>query len=333
MKIKAYLFLNFSQKAIDLFLKYGIILWAKKQYKNEKNYKDTEKMKKTHSKAARLLEEIFTLSFGTTFVTLCIYFFKFPNNFVTGGVSGISVILGALFPDFSTGLTMMIINLSLLLFGFIFVGKDFGIKTVYCTVLLSVETYVLEFIVPMDGSFTGDVLLDLTFSVILYAVGSAILFNRGATTGGTEVIAMIIKKYSSINISSALMISDALIMMLTIPIFGVATWLYSCLGFLATFLVVNNVLESINTSKYITVISDKGEIIADYITKTIKKGATVSGSYHGAFTGEKKFVVLTVLSRAQTIKLKRYVKELDPDAFVIISNTSDIIGKGFNELV
>lgn len=283
------------------------------------------------SPAKKFLYELFFMTLGTLITAVGIYFFKFPNHFSTGGVSGISVILNGIFPDFSSGFLMMAINVVLLVFGFIFVGNGFGAKTVYCSLLLSFFTYGLEFLVPIDQPLTDEPLLELVFAILFPAIGSALLFNLDASTGGTDIVAMIIKKHSHLDISKALMISDVFIVMATFFVFGIEIWLFCVLGLAAKVLVLDSVIESLNTSKYFTIITDKPEEINDFITVSLHRGATVSKSYVGAYSNEKKCVLLTVVARRQAIYLRKKVKEIDPHAFVIITNTSDIIGKGFRE--
>lgn len=283
------------------------------------------------SPAKKFLYELFFMTLGTAITAVGIYFFKFPNHFSTGGVSGISVILNGIFPDFSSGFLMMAINVVLLIFGFIFVGSGFGAKTVYCSLLLSALTYGLEFIIPLDAPLTDEPILELVFAILFPAIGSALLFNLDASTGGTDIVAMIIKKHTDLNISKALMVSDVLIVMATFIVFGVKIWLFCVLGFAAKVLVMDSVIESLNTSKYFTIITDKPEEINEVITTVLHRGATMSESYAGGYSHQKKSVLLTVVARSQAVHLRKKVKEIDPHAFVIITNTGDIIGKGFRE--
>ena len=284
---------------------------------------------------AKNITSFLLMTLGTVLMSAGIYFFKFPNNFSTGGVSGISVILGALFENISAGTLVLIINMSLILIGFIFVGKGFGIKTVYCSSLMSILIYLLEKLYPMSAPFTSNPLLELVYAIFLPAIGSAILFNIGASTGGTDIVAMIIKKYSSVNISKALFIADSAIVMLTFFVFGIEIWLYSLLGFLAKVFLVNTILESINMSKFCTIVTTEEyeNIISDFITNVLNKSATISHSYKGAFTDDSKSVLLVALNRRQTILLKKFIKDLDCKSFIVVTNTCDICGKGFRELV
>lgn len=281
----------------------------------------------------KLLKEYVIITFGTLLLAIGIYFFKFPNNFSTGGVSGISVILAGIDPKISSSLAMMIINILLLVLGFIFTKNDFCFKTIYCSMLLSVTTYILELICPLSAPLTNEPILELVFAIMLPAIASAILFNYDASTGGTDIVAMIIKKYSNLNISKALFCADVLIVMATFFVFGIETWLFSLIGFLAKIFVVNGVIENLNTSKYFTIITDMEKEISHFITVNLHKGATISKNYEGAFSNSEKSVILTVVNRRQAVELRNYVKKIDPHAFVIISNASDIIGKGFRESI
>ena len=281
--------------------------------------------------SAQNLRSFVIMTLGTLATSVGIYFFKFPNHFSTGGVTGIAVILNGLFPAVSSGLFVAIINVALLILGLCTLGKGFTFKTVYCSLLLSFSLTALEWILPLDASVTGDAMLDLCFSVLLPAIGSAFLFNVSASTGGTDIVAMLLKKHTSMQIGTALFCVDFLIAVSNAFVFGIATGLYSLLGLLAKALVVDQVIESINLSKYFFVVTKEEEKVCAFIREDLKRGATVWAS-RGAYTHDERSVVLTVLNRAQAIRLRRFVKEADPSSFVIISNTSEIIGKGFREI-
>ena len=276
------------------------------------------------------IRDFFLLTVGTLMVVIGVYFFKFPNNFSTGGVSGISVILGALLPGISTGQLVLGINLALLLVGFLVFGRGFGIKTVYCSLLMSFSIYILERAVPLTAPLTSQPMLDLVFSVILPAVGSAILFNCQGSTGGTDIVAMIFKKFTSVDIGKALFCTDFLIATAAGVVFGIETGLFSLLGLLAKALVVDSVIENIHLSKYFTIVTHKPDEVVDFIKGTLNRSATILTG-EGAFTHEGRKVILTVMGRAQAVKLRLYIRSIDPNAFIVISNTSEIIGKGFRE--
>ena len=276
----------------------------------------------------KTVKEWLLLLLGTTLTAAGVYFFKFPNNFSTGGVSGIAVILGHYFPNATPGDFVMGINMALLLVGFLVFGKGFGIKTAVVSTLMSAMIWVLERVLPMDHPMTSQPLMELIFAVSLPAVGSAILFNLDASTGGTDIVAMVLRKFTSLNIGNALMISDSIITVMACVAFGMETGLFSILGLLMKSLLVDMVLENINTHKYFHIITTHPKEIEEYITKTLKRGATELHG-EGAYTHEGRSVLLTVMNRRQGILLRRYVRSVDPHAFVLIMNTGDIIGKGF----
>lgn len=271
------------------------------------------------------------ITFGATLMAVGTYFFKFPNNFCLGGVSGISVILGAVTTNISPGLYNYIFNIALMLVGFAVFGRKFGVKTAYTSVLISTEVWLLEKLLPMSGPFTDQPLLELLFAIMLPAFGSALLFNSDASSGGTDILAMILKKKTNIDIGKALLLSDLVIVVTCFFVFGMQTGLFSLLGLTAKALMVDNVMDSINLSKYFTIITTHPDEICTYINTTLKRGATKLDA-KGAFTDADKEVILTAVSRGQAILLQRKVKEVDPASFMMITNTSQIIGKGFRDL-
>jgi uncharacterized membrane-anchored protein YitT (DUF2179 family) len=274
------------------------------------------------------LLDFLLITVGTLVSAVGIYFFKFPNHFSTGGVSGLSIILNGLFPAVKASYFVTGINIVLLAIGLIFIGKGFGIRTIYASLLLSFSLQALETFVPLQGSVTGEPMLDLCFSVLLPAAGSAVLFNVSASTGGTDIVAMILKKYTSLHIGTALFCVDFLIAASSGVVFGLPIALFSLLGLLAKALVVDNVIESINLSKYFFIVTKTPDEICDYVQNQLHRSATIWYAT-GAYTHDSRSVVLTVLKRGQAVALQHYVRKCDPHAFVIISNTSEIIGKGF----
>lgn len=277
---------------------------------------------------AGIIKEYALLTLGTVIMVLGIYFFKFPNNFSTGGVTGIAVVLSPYLPFISRADMVMVINVALLGLGFAVFGKGFAGKTVYVSLLMSGLTWVLERAVPLTAPMTSQPLLELIFAVALPAVGSAILFNMDASSGGTDIVAMVLRKYTSLDIGKALMCSDMVITLMACVVFGMETGLFSILGLLMKSLLVDMVLENINTHKYFHIITTKPEEIEDYITGTLKRGATELHG-EGAYTHEGRTVLLTVMKRHEAVLLRRYVKQVDPHAFVLIINTGEIVGKGF----
>lgn len=275
------------------------------------------------------LKDYFLMTISIEIMVLGIYFFKFPNNLSFGGVTGLAVVLSNFTAGFLTrGNIVLIMNMLLLVVGFIFLGKSFGIKTVYCSVLMSLSLQGLEYLYPMTEPLTNDSMLEVIYAVFLPAVGSAILFNIGASSGGTDIIAMLLRKYTDTDIGKALFLSDFILTLLTFPTYGIRTGLISLMGLGVKSLVIDTVIESINLCKYVNIICDDPKPITTYIENVLKRSATVSDGL-GAYSGKHKYMVLTVVTRKQAIALKQYLKKTEPASFIIITNTSEIVGKGF----
>lgn len=276
------------------------------------------------------LKNFSLLTISTLIMAVGIYFFKFTNNFTFGGITGIAVLVAKFLPisasDFS-----FVVNILLLIIGWIVLGKSFAEKTAYSTILLSVSLSLLERIYPMSHPLTNEPLLELIFAILLPALGSAILFNIGASSGGTDVIAMILKKYTSVDIGKGLMISDLIFTLAGFLVFNVKTGLYSLFGLIMRSALIDNFIESFNRSKYFHVVTSNATCICDFIQNDLQRGATIVNAI-GAFTGDDKYIILTVLSPSQAVKLRNFIKEHDPKAFLLISNTSEIIGKGFHSV-
>lgn len=270
------------------------------------------------------------LTGSTLIMAVGIYFFKFTNNFTFGGITGFSVLIA------KTGLISasdftFIANMSLLVIGMIVLGKPFTIQTAYSSTLLSVTLSLLERFCPMSHPLTDEPMLELIFAIVLPAIGSAVLFNIGASSGGTDVIAMIMKKYTSIDIGKGLMLTDLLFTLSGCFVFDIKTGLFSLLGLTIRSYMIDGFIESLNLSKFFNVICSDPEAICDFIKKDLHRGATVVEA-HGAFSGQHKYIILTALNRMQAIKLRNFVKAQDPHAFILITNTSEIIGKGFHSI-
>lgn len=276
----------------------------------------------------KTLKEIFLINLGLFLVAFGIYMFKIPNNFVTGGVSGLAIITGHFVPGLSVGPIMMIINLILLLAGFLFVGSNFASKTIYSSFALSGMVWVLEKVFPVSSSITGDTFLELVYSIILPAVGSAIVFNQNASTGGTDIVAKILSKLTHVNIGKTLLMADLSIAAAAMFVFGARVGMYSILGLVMKGFLIDFVIEGLNLGKQVVIITNKSKAITEFIVNELKRGATITKAA-GAYTNEEKDVITTVVNRGQAIKLRIFVKQTDDKAFMTISNTSEIIGKGF----
>lgn len=275
------------------------------------------------------------LNLGIAMLAVGIYFFKAPNGFATGGVSGISILLakllGGVLPMVTQSMYLTAINIILLILGVIVLGKECGLLTFYCTIAYSLESMLLEAVVPMHAPLTDQPMLELVYAVILTGIGSAIVFRCNASSGGTDIIALILRKYTSLNTGTALLMSDLVIAASSLFIYDVKTGLFSLLGLFAKVFVIDDLLDSMNMCKAFTIITTKAADIEEYIMNEMKHGATVHKA-EGSYSHEEKQIIITVCKRTEALRLRRRIKEIDPHSFIIITKTSEIMGKGFRDV-
>jgi uncharacterized membrane-anchored protein YitT (DUF2179 family) len=276
----------------------------------------------------RRVGSFLTINLGLLLTALGIVLFKVPNHFVTGGVSGLSIIVAQLLPGLTVGPAMTAINLVLVVWGFFVLGSGFGWKTVYSSFVLSAMVWALDVVCQLKVPLTTDPLLELFFAIGLPAVGSALVFNQNASTGGTDIVAKVLSTKTAINTGTALLISDFVIAAAAIPVFGVQAGLYSLLGLVLKAFVVDLLLESLNVHKKMEIITAHPEPVIDFILNTLHRGATLYQAT-GAYSGTEWKVIHTVVGRRQALAIRRVLKDIDPKAFVTITTTSETIGKGF----
>ena len=208
-------------------------------------------------------------------------------------------------------------------------GKQCTFRTIYCSLVYTGLIWIFEKFVHLQAPLTDQPFLELCFAILLFGVGGALVFNCGASSGGTDIIALILKKFTRLNVGVALMVVDLAVVCISIFNFtGLQTVLYSFLGLFARTFILDGVIESIGKTKYITIITTQPDKIGEYILKTINHSYTCYDA-EGGYTHEKKKVMITVCKRGEALKLKNKVKEADPSAFVIITDANEILGKGF----
>ena len=297
---------------------------------SEEDIRRGEQAGARRSKGPGFLRFFAILNGGLILTALAIVLFKTPNHFAFGGTSGVSVILSTLFPTLPVGAFMWIINIVLVVLGFIFLERKAILWSVFASFALSGYVSLFEMLFPgaSTTSITGDMWLDLCFAVILPAIGSAMVFDIGASTGGTDILAMILKRHSTLEIGRALLLVDIGIVCIAAVLYGPRVGLYCVLGLFAKTLVVDKAIESIHLRKVCTIICKEPLKVETYIVKELNRTATISRGY-GAFSGQLVTVIMCVLSRREAVKLRRYAREVDPGCFITIVDSSEIVGKGF----
>lgn len=271
------------------------------------------------------------INLGLALVAAGIHFFKIPNRFATGGVSGIAIVIQYFLPGITVGPLMLIINILFLFAGYTLIGRNFASKTVYSSLALSSMVWLLGKTFPISKPFTNDTMLELIISVLLPAVGSAITFNQNASTGGTDIVAKVLNKLTNIDIGKALLMADFAITILAGFVYGIRIGMYSFLGLILKAFIIDLVIEGLNLRKQLVIISEKPELIQKYIINVLHRGATIHIAF-GAFNNDEKHVITTIVTRGQAFALRKYILEVDPKSFITITNTSEIIGKGFHSV-
>ena len=279
------------------------------------------------NKAIKLFKDYIVITLAVIIMDLGIYAFKFPNHFSFGGVSGLAVVLNEIL-GISAAQINLVINLALLVIGFAVLGKSFGLKTAYATVLSSVVLSLMEKMMPISAPLTNQPMLELAYAIALPAVAAAMLFYVDASGGGTDIVAMILKKYTTIDIGTALLISDVAIVALSFIAFDVRTGLFSVCGLLAKSIFVDRTMDQMCLCKYFTIISSDPEPICDFIQNVLNRSTTLYNA-EGGYSHENKKVILCALDRRQAVILQRFIRQTDDSAFIMITKSSETFGKGF----
>ena len=273
-------------------------------------------------------KEFMLINAGLILTAAGVVLFKSPNGFAIGGVSGIAIIVNHYMPGHNVGLIMLLINIVLNILGAFLLGADFGLRTLYSSFALSGFVWIGEKLLPLSHPLTGDRMLELVYAIALPAIGSALVFNQNSSTGGTDIIARILTQHTHLHVGKTLLISDSLIAFSAIFTLGLRQGMYSILGLFLKGFVIDNVIESLNLSKKLEIITSRPEEMEHYILRTVHRGLTILPA-EGAYSGQSKKLLTVVVRRNQAASIRDFVHKADPEAFLIITNTSEILGKGF----
>ena len=280
-------------------------------------------------KVMKYVKQYVLITLSISIMSVGVYFFKFPNNFVFGGVTGTAALVAKLTPMSASAFTSAA-NLVLLVVGLIFLGKEFAMTTGYATFVMSVELMVFEKLCPLSGPLSDQPMLDLLFAIALPAIASALLFNVGASSGGTDIIALIVEKYTHIHsIAVALFITDLFMVIAACFVFDLYTALYSFVGLTVKSLVIDAVLEKIKMCKAILIVCDEKKPICDFVMRKLMRGATYTPCF-GAYTDKPHYIIYTTLTRHEADQLQEFIHKEHLNAFMSMLSTTEVFGKGFN---
>lgn len=279
----------------------------------------------------KFLKEYFIITFGVWFIACGINFFLVPHNLAAGGLSGLAMVINHYIPRLNVGVIMIIGDIFFFIIGFIFIGKSFGIKTIYSSLMLSTTISILQFFVPLTEPISQDILISLIFGILLSAFGMAIVFNHGAATGGTDIPAKILNKYAHIEIGKGLLIIDFIVTMMALVAFGATTGLYAILGVILNGYIIDFIIDGFNLIKRVEVISGKSQEIQQFILNELQRSATIYSAV-GAYDHKKKDVIVTIMGKKEFMRLRNYLEEKDPSAFIITYNVHEVLGEGFSDI-
>jgi len=274
------------------------------------------------------LKEYLLATIGVAIVVFGLEYFHFPNDIASGGMSGLALAINAIIPISISKFTL-VVNIILFGLSFALIGGSFGVKSIYSTIVTSGLMWICEnFLDPQP--ITDNLLLATIFGSAIIAFGTAMVFNQDASTGGTSIIAKLINKFLHTPIGQALLITDFLISILAIYSFGVEKGLFGLLSVVLIGSLIDKFIAGVNPVKQVFIVTKHEELIADYINKEIIRGCTIIPS-KGGYTKEDTSMIYSVLTSKQFIMLKKFVRDNDLDAFITVSESTEVLGKWFTE--
>ncbi len=268
------------------------------------------------------------ISIGAILVAVGICFFLIPANLATGGITGLAMVIHSLFPVLSIGEILLVLNIILFVVGFITIGKDFGAKTIYASFLLTGIIYLFDTFIVIKQPLVDDLFVNLIVGILIQGIGLGIVFNQDASTGGTDIIAKILNKFFHFEIGKGLLLADFVVVSLAAYSFGIELAIYAFLGILMNGLIIDTAIAGFNLKVNVSIISKESDAIQKFIVEKLERGATIYAA-KGAYTMRDKEIVTSVMDKKEFIRLKVFIKHIDPEAFVMISNVREVLGEGF----
>lgn len=274
-------------------------------------------------KTKDIILEFLVITFATVIVAASVFFFLVPSGVSVGSISGLAIVLANVIPLSVSALTM-IMNVVLLIVGFLLIGRDFGVKTVYTSILLPVVMGLFEWIFPNNQSLTGDQTLDVVCYLVFVSFGLAMLFVRNASSGGLDIVAKLMNKYLRMDLGNAMAISGMVVALSSFFVSDMKTVILGILGTYFNGIVLDHVIFGSNIKKRVCIISEKNDEILDFILYDLHSGATTYHAY-GAYSGEKHKEINTVVDKNEYLKLMNFVIKIDPDAFMTIYAVNEMM--------
>ena len=270
----------------------------------------------------RMLREFAVINIGTAIVAAAVYFFMLPSNLTVGSGTAVAMVLSN-FIQLPVSVINLVMNIVLLILGYLLVGPEFGIKTVYCSILMPILLGVLETLFPGFESITGDKLLDVICYILVVGVGLAMLFPLNSSSGGLDIVAKIMNKYLHMDLGQAMSISGIIVALSSALVYDKETVVISVIGTYFGGMVVDHFIFGFNIKRRVCIISPKLDEITRYILHDLHSGATIN-EIIGAYDNTPRREIITIVDNQEYRKLMDYVKKADPKAFVTVYSVNEI---------
>ena len=277
---------------------------------------------KTKTDYKSILIEINILTIAIAIIAVAVYFFLVPSHTSISSISGLGIVLSNFVPLPLSAITM-ILNVVLLIIGFFTCGKEFGLKTVYTSVMLPVFLGIFENIFPNTGSITDSQELDVLCYILVVSVGLSILFNRNASSGGLDIVAKIINKYLHMELGKAMSLSGMCVALSAALVYDKKTVVLSVLGTYFNGIVLDHFIFDHNIKRRVCIITKKEEELRQFILRDLHSGATIYEAI-GAYNMEKRNEIITIVDKGEYQKLMKYINQEDPEAFITVYTVSDM---------
>ena len=270
----------------------------------------------------RNIREFFVITGGTAIVAIAVYFFMLPSHVSVGSAAALAMILSNFIPLPISTITFLM-NVILLILGFLLIGPEFGVKTVYSTLLLPVMLGILEILLPDFQSLTADPLLDVICYILVVGIGLAILFSCNAASGGLDIIAKIMNKYLRMDLGQAMSVSGIVVALSSALVYDKKIVVLSVLGTYFGGMVVDNFIFGINIKRRVCVISQHLDTIVHYVIHDLHSGATLN-EIIGAYDRTPRTEMITIVDKNEYRQLMDFIHKTDPKAFVTVYSVSDM---------
>ena len=277
---------------------------------------------KTKTDYKSILIEINILTIAIAIIAVDVYFFLVPSHTSIRSMSGLGIVLSNFVP-LPLSASTMILNVVLLIIGFFTCGKEFGLKTVYTSVMLPVFLGIFENIFPNTGSITNSQELDVLCYILVVSVGLSILFNRNASSGGLDIVAKIINKYFHMELGKAMSLSGMCVALSAALVYDKKTVVLSVLGTYFNGIVLDHFIFDHNIKRRVCIITKKEEELRQFIVRDLHSGATIYEAI-GAYNMEKRNEIITIVDKGEYQKLMKYINQEDPEAFITVYTVSDM---------